>query len=359
MPLQVRPKPQPTAMPTATATQPLSQPPAPLPLVPVQEPVKAPWLEPRSWLEHSLITPLAQLRSLPEDPQRPLLTYGEVIELRFVECGMMLSVDLDYEGLAYASWGRQHHRTQHDIRFHAPGRPKRRGLARVLWRRAGAEVQGLEGSMVHSQPLPSTPSTLAPPTLTLPASLHRHRLGVSNTRDLDAKARKLCKQAGESVVLVAQWGERHTTDKQLFRLRGFCDLRGVPLRAGDKFYLRALGPQAGCPDGVHLNADWEVPWQERQVRVCGDAQQPSQAAPSQAKPSSSSQPAAAAKQQPNSQAKHRRHLLPLTHLPTLPPSLPLSSTGWRTEARARRHARAGGVQGRPDAPVAAAESRGA
>ena len=86
--------------------------------------MKAPWLEPRSWLEHSLITPLAQLRSLPEDPQRPLLTYGEVIELRFVECGMMLSVDLDYEGLAYASWGRQHHRTQHDIRFHAPGRPK-------------------------------------------------------------------------------------------------------------------------------------------------------------------------------------------------------------------------------------------
>ena len=75
-------------------------------------------------MEHSLITPLAQLRSLPEDPQRPLLTYGEVIELRFVECGMMLSVDLDYEGLAYASWGRQHHRTQHDIRFHAPGRPK-------------------------------------------------------------------------------------------------------------------------------------------------------------------------------------------------------------------------------------------
>ena len=84
---------------------------------------------------------------------------------------------------------------------------------------------------------------------------------MSNTRDLDAKARKLCKQAGESVVLVAQWGERHTTDKQLFRLEGFCDLRGVPLRAGDKFYLRALGPQAGCPDGVHLNADWEVPWQ--------------------------------------------------------------------------------------------------
>ena len=90
----------------------------------MQEPVNAPWLESRSWLEHSLITPLAQLRSLPEDPQRPLLTYGEVIELRFVECGMMLSVDLDYEGLAYASWGRQHHRTQHDIRFHAPGRPK-------------------------------------------------------------------------------------------------------------------------------------------------------------------------------------------------------------------------------------------
>ena len=63
-----------------------------------------------------------------------------------------------------------------------------------------------------------------------------------------------------------QWGEEHTTDQQLLRVEGFCDLRGVPLRAGDKFYLRALGcVREGMPSGCHLEANWEIGDGERQV----------------------------------------------------------------------------------------------
>ena len=36
----------------------------------------------------------------------------------------MLGVEHDYEGLAYASYQRVPARRQHELRFHAPGRPK-------------------------------------------------------------------------------------------------------------------------------------------------------------------------------------------------------------------------------------------
>ena len=53
--------------------------------MPLKEPDKAPHLEPRSMLEHSLIMPIAEGIRVAENAER-LLTYGEVVELRFVEC---------------------------------------------------------------------------------------------------------------------------------------------------------------------------------------------------------------------------------------------------------------------------------
>ena len=66
-----------------------------------------------------------------------------------------------------------------------------------------------------------------------------HRLGVSYVRDLDQKARVQCQQ-GEAAVMCTFWNYRKTTPEQLFRVEGFCDLRGVPLRSGDKIYLPAM-----------------------------------------------------------------------------------------------------------------------
>ena len=92
------------------------------------------------------------------------------------------------------------------------------------------------------------------------------RLGMRNVRDLDAKARALC-HPREAAVACIMWGERRTTIQQLFRVEGFCDLRGVPLRTGDKFYLRALGcVRDGAPHGCHLHADPDAQDDERQVR---------------------------------------------------------------------------------------------
>ena len=59
--------------------------------------------QPRSWLEHSLVTPIAESMYELENCER-VLTYGEVVQLRFVECGMMLGVELEYEGLVFASY---------------------------------------------------------------------------------------------------------------------------------------------------------------------------------------------------------------------------------------------------------------
>ena len=87
------------------------------------------------------------------------------------------------------------------------------------------------------------------------------RLGVNHVRDLPTSLRSLCTRSGEAgaeaSVVCVQWGERHTTPHQLFRVEAYCDLRGVPLRAGDKFYLRAIGcVREGAPHGCgHLVAD--------------------------------------------------------------------------------------------------------
>jgi hypothetical protein len=84
-------------------------------------------------------------------------------------------------------------------------------------------------------------------------------------RDLEPRARALCSR-GEAAVACVQWGERHTTPQQLLRVEAYCDLRGVPLRAGDKFYLRAVGcVREGMPHGCHLHADWHMADDERQV----------------------------------------------------------------------------------------------
>jgi len=206
--------------------------------LPLKEPDKAPHLEPRSILEHSLITPIAEGIRVAENAER-LLTYGEVVELRFVECGMMMGVELDYEGLVFASYGRVPARSAHDLRFHAPGRPKGgAGMAVCYGDELVLKGRGEKGSW--------------------------HRLGMSHVRDLEPKARALCR-SGESTVACVQWGKQ-TTPRQLFRVEGFCDLRGVPLRAGDRFYLRCIGAtREGMAHGGHLQANWQVDWEVRQV----------------------------------------------------------------------------------------------
>lgn len=71
--------------------------------LPLKEPEKCPALEPRSFLEQTLVSPLLPraMASTPEYAER-VISYGEVVEFRFVECGMMLGVELDCQGLAYA-----------------------------------------------------------------------------------------------------------------------------------------------------------------------------------------------------------------------------------------------------------------
>ena len=93
--------------------------------MPLQEPSYRPEDEPRSILEHSIISPIAQsimAENNQNDTEKTILRYGEVIELRFVGCGQMLGVELDYSGLGYASYQRIPARKQHDLRFHSPGR---------------------------------------------------------------------------------------------------------------------------------------------------------------------------------------------------------------------------------------------
>ena len=141
-------------------------------------------------------------------------------------------------------------RSSHDLRLVAPGRP-RGGQGQpicygddVVIKCRGAE----EGTWL--------------------------RLGLTPVRELEPRARALCKHTesrgdkyGEaSHVAMVQWGERRTTERQIFRIEGFCDLRGVPIRAGDKFYMRSRGcVREGAPHGCHLQADWDVDWEERVV----------------------------------------------------------------------------------------------
>ena len=83
-------------------------------------------------------------------------------------------------------------RSEHDLRFHSPGRPKGgAGLPVCYGDELVIKCRGEGGSW--------------------------HRLGVTHVRDLDAKARALCK-SGEQAVACVLWGERQTTPQQLFRL---------------------------------------------------------------------------------------------------------------------------------------------
>ena len=119
--------------------------------------------QPRSVLEHSLVAPIAE--GMQRNPNRErVLIYGEVVEMRFVESGMMLGVHGDYEGLAFASSPRIPARSVHDLRFHAPGRQKGgAGLPVCYGDELVIKCRGESGSW--------------------------NRLGVSPVRDLDAKAR--------------------------------------------------------------------------------------------------------------------------------------------------------------------------
>ena len=251
--------------------------------MPLQEPSYLPEEEPRSILEHSIIQPIAQsIFAERRDPnqERPMLRYGEVVELRFVGCGQMLGVELDYGMLGYASYMRIPARKEHDLRLHAPGKPK-----------GGAGLPVCYGDELVLKCRGAEEGTW-------------HRLGMTAVRDLPPSARALCKRTeirqqplgaagphtdwetlqkdraeahsankqlsfGEAshVVSVQRGaGSRKTTPEQLFRIEGFCDLRGVPIRAGDKFYLRSLGcNRDGAPHGCHLQADWDVDWEERVV----------------------------------------------------------------------------------------------
>lgn len=197
--------------------------------------------QPRTLLEHSLVAPISEGTTHSER----VLLYGDVLELRFVESGTMLGVHPEHKGLAIAREWRYPAKVAHDLRFHSAGLPKGGAGAPVCY---GDEVvlkcRGENGAW--------------------------HRLGVTAVRDLDSKVRALCAPR-ESRVLCVQWGERHTTAEQTFRIEGFCDLRGVPLRAGDKFYLRAVGcVHDGARHGCHLHADSEVADAERHVgaRFC-------------------------------------------------------------------------------------------
>lgn len=190
--------------------------------------------------EHSLVSPIAHGIMQDRFNRERVLVYGEVVELRFVESGAMLGLHAGFKGLAYASSPRNLACAAHDLRLHAPGRPKGGAGCPV---RYGDEVvlkcRGSNGSW--------------------------HRVGVTPVRDLDAKVRALCSHA-EMAVACVQWGEHHTTVRQTFRVEGFCDLRDVPLRVGDRFYLRFLGRVSGCTvHGCHLHADPEVGDTERQV----------------------------------------------------------------------------------------------
>ena len=56
------------------------------------------------------------------------------------------------------------------------------------------------------------------------------------------------------LVARAQWEERDSTWQKL-RVLGFCELGGVPLRAGDKFFLRAVGAAANLKTDVDPSDD--------------------------------------------------------------------------------------------------------
>lgn len=195
---------------------------------------------PRRCAEHSIIAPISAGISADELSHERMLVYGEVVELRFIESGVMLGVHPGFKGLAYASHPRTPARAAHDLRFHAPGLPKGgAGLPVCYGDELVIKCRGDNGSW--------------------------HRLGVTAVRDLDAKMRALSSLT-EAAVACVQWGERRTTDCQSFRLEGFCDLRGVPLRVGDRFYLRFLGSiRDGAPHGCHLHADPEASDADRQV----------------------------------------------------------------------------------------------
>ena len=272
--------------------------------MPLVEPTREPATHARSVLEHSLVKPIAEGMLEPGQLDK-VLTYGEVcahlrrlahpsnslapsrvfrveatctfilqamlspnafrsqvIELRFTNCGMMLAVELDYQGLAFASQPRLPARREHDLVFHAPGKPK-----------GGAGLPVCYGDVLVLKCRGKSCGQW-------------HRLGVTPTRDLGSEARAMCVK-GETHVTCVQWGEKGTTDRQLFRIevsgscnatwqrfhvpashsaflvvfmrsQGFCDLRGVALRAGDKFFLRALGcMRDGASHGCHLQAEWE------------------------------------------------------------------------------------------------------
>ena len=77
---------------------------------------------------------------------------------------MMMGVELDYEGLVFASYGRVPARSAHDLRFHAPGRPKGgAGMAVCYGDELVLKGRGDNGSW--------------------------HRLGMSHVRDLEPKVR--------------------------------------------------------------------------------------------------------------------------------------------------------------------------
>lgn len=79
--------------------------------------------QPRSLLEHSLVAPIA--RGLLDDPEQRerVLNYGELVEIRFVQCGMMIGVHDDCEGLAFAWQTRIPSIPAHHLQLHAPDRP--------------------------------------------------------------------------------------------------------------------------------------------------------------------------------------------------------------------------------------------
>ena len=88
---------------------------------------------------------------------------------------------------------------------------------------------------------------------------------AKKTPSAEPDAEPSAEPSAGALIARAQWEERDSTWQKL-RVLGFCELTAVPLRAGDKFYLRAVGAAA------NLTADADADDDERDVCAsAGDA----------------------------------------------------------------------------------------
>ena len=94
--------------------------------------------------------------------------------------------------------------------------------------------------------------------------------GASGASSSSARYTVQVAAAGSSpAVARGGWTDGGAAGAQhLYRIEGDCDLRGVPLRYGGRFFLRTVHcVRDGYPSGCHLEADPEAGDQERAVRA--------------------------------------------------------------------------------------------